>query len=280
MEEDGDTIAARRLDSLEKGMSFRTDFATDDDVVANDIVNGWNPAIEQWMLGIENDSANYYCMLLELSRVLVVVKWILFSVWFALTITGITANVVIVALGLTDTMWVKVFTPLVLAFGPILMIVIEVMGFNEWIIDCRDYAGDFNILGLRVQSQKRLSRSLRQPGIRFSNAASLRFEELKKEAPTLPNWIMQKYTMLTTVRPNLAIPSAVVDIQEGDDPLDGEEIPEEILVEWYSTSAIGATDVDTNPPRFSTTPTPSKLKVKSESHSDDTVPVPPVLQHR
>lgn len=218
-------------------------WAEDNDAEFDNVVNGWNSSLEEWMDTIQKDSAQMYCMLLHFADHLFILKWVFLIVYAILAFVGVLMNAVVAIMELQDILWVQIITAVILALGPTVLIVIEAAGFSSKIQACRDIGGDFNILGLRIEAQKRQTRRHRQSGVRFSNAASIRFEELRKESPRVFRYIKKMYPMggYQTTAAGFNIPSAVLGLCEDEDVLEGEEIPEEIVNdEFFADSQLQA----------------------------------------
>jgi hypothetical protein len=105
-----------------------------------------------------------------------------------------------------------------------------------WAGDCRSAAEQFILLGRRIESQKRIPRNQRgESGIKFSNAASMRFEELRSQVPSIPKYVMKRYSFVHTQQstPALKIPIQLLEYHEQEvGPLGGpRDKLEEVVVD-------------------------------------------------
>lgn len=161
------------------------------------MVNGWNAQLEAWLVEIQDDTTAYYLMLTETARVVKIWKWIVIAIFALLSCAGFIATFVT----LTDSTrtWLTIFNGCVAMATAVVVILDSALGFNEWCHDCRDTAGHFITLGRRIESQKRIPRSQRlDNGIKFSNAASMRFEELRADAPYIFSYLRKRHALKIT----------------------------------------------------------------------------------
>lgn len=173
------------------------------------VINGWNTKLENWLLEIQADTTSYYLMLTATARVLTVWKWVFLILYAVLTVGGMAVTIVTLNLSVSGV-WLPILNICIALLGAFIWILVEALGFDEWVKDCRDSAGDFITLGRRIESQKRISRAERlDHGIKFSNAASMRFEELRADAPYIFDYMRKRYVLSQQVGA-IQLPDALV----------------------------------------------------------------------
>lgn len=176
----------------------------------NVAVNGWNTHLEEWLIDIQNDSNLYYCMLIETSKVVTWWKWIVMILYAILMLS------IAIVSGLsiyTDGIALPITSIVLTALAGFCYIFMESIGFGDWASSCRDAAEDFIMLGRRIESQKRIPRAERlESGLKFSNAASMRFEELRAAVPSIPDRIMTRHKSRNPSTPTLKIPVKVLEL--------------------------------------------------------------------
>lgn len=196
-------------------------FMSEDDELGNVMVNGWNAHLEKLLLEIQNDANVYFAMLTETAQRITFWKWVFIITYALVAMAGIITTGVALASGITD-IWLPILNACISGVGALYFTMFEALAMNEWAHECKVFAGDFIMLGRRIESQKRIPRAKRyESGIKFSNAASMRFEELRKDTPNIPCLIARKYRLRQLQpgsMPELNIPLQLLDYHAGESP--------------------------------------------------------------
>ncbi len=199
----------------------------------DEMINGWNTHLEEWLLDIQRDSNTYYCILVETARWVTWWKWFWIVIYIFVTASGLIITTITLALGVTE-IWLPILLAIISACGAGLTVFMDAVGYGVWAGDCRSAAEQFILLGRRIESQKRIPRNQRvESGIKFSNAASMRFEELRGQIPGIPASVMKRYTLVhKESTSSLKIPIQLVDYHEQEaSPLGGNNQLEEVVVD-------------------------------------------------
>lgn len=174
------------------------------------MINGWNSQLEAWLEEMQRDTTSYYLMLTATARVVRIWKWVFLITYAFITACGITVTAITLNLAVSG-IWLPILTICIAVVGAFILIMAEAFGFNEWCKSCRDSAAEFITLGRRIESQKRIARKDRlENGIKFSNAASMQFEELRGEAPYVLGFIRKRYLLQVVTAQPLVIPEALL----------------------------------------------------------------------
>lgn len=219
-----------------------------------EMVNGWNTHLEQLLLGIQHDSNVYFAMLTETAQSITRWKWVFIVVYAAIVAGGVITTGVALGAGVTSN-WVPIMDACIMGFGGLVYTLMEALGMNEWAHECKTFAGDYIMLGRRIESQKRVPRRNRhEKGTKFANAASMRFEELRKDTPNIPPLIARRYhssplRLAVNSMPHLQIPLPLLDFHAGEDP-GFVNIPlEEVVVDMSSGAGFNVeAPVEESPP--------------------------------
>lgn len=110
-------------------------------------------------------------MLIEASQQFIFWKWVMLIFFAAVTLTESITTGVALALGVGGV-WLSIMLVCTQAVLMTCIFLMEALGLNEWAQDCKQVAGDYIMLGRRIESQKRIPRAQRyETGIKFANAA-------------------------------------------------------------------------------------------------------------
>lgn len=235
------------------------------------MVNNWNGHLEQWLMDIQSDANTYYCILIETAKTVTWWKWVLIAFNITLATAAILITTIALALG-NPGIWLPIVDAVIAVLVAALGTLVEALGLNEWSGDCRQAAEDFIMLGRRIESQKRIPRKQRvESGIKFSNAASMRFEELRSSVPGIPARIWKKHNRLVQKpsTPMLKIPEQLLDYHAQEPEALGHDASgnlEEVLVDMEAPNAFepvraidgsSETSEQTTPPRSSSQSNPT-----------------------